>query len=304
MVRLCVLALLMGATRMAWAQPTEMTLDLAVPSDYRIAGLTVLGAEFTDVQAVKLFSGLQIGDEITIPGDRISDAVRNLWDQRLFSDVSIELAERRGDDVYLVIRVVEMPRLTKYGFSGVKRGEQETLRGKLDLVRGQIVNENLKVTTRRILEDHYVEKGYFDARVTVTDTRDTLLENASRVDIHIDKGQKVKVGEIRIDGAEAVPDKTIKRKMRNVKERAWWRIFKASKYLEEEFTADLDGIVAYYREKGYRNARIGQDSLFRTPEGDLGIAMSVEEGGQFHLREITFTGNTKYTTGQLDSCSA
>ena len=73
----------------------------------------------------------------------------------------------------------------------MKRGEQETLRGKLDRVRGQIVNENLKVTTRRILEDHYIEKGYFDAKVTVTDTRDTLLENASRVDIDIDKGEKV-----------------------------------------------------------------------------------------------------------------
>ena len=295
------LAMLLFAAGPVWAQPAETSLDLAVPSDYRIAGLTVLGAEFTDAQAVKLFSGLQVGDEVTIPGDRISDAVRNLWDQRLFSDVSIELAERRGDDVYLVIRVVEMPRLTKYGFTGVKRGEQETLRGKLDLVRGQIVNENLKVTTRRILEDHYIEKGYFDAKVTVTDTRDTLLENASRVDIDIDKGEKVKVGAIRIAGAEAVPEKSLKRKMRNVKERAWWRIFKASKYLEEEFNADLEAIVAHYREKGYRNARVAQDSLFRTPEGDLGIAMSVEEGGKFHLREITFTGNTKYTTGQLDS---
>ena len=216
--------------------------------------------------------------------------------------MAIELGERRGDDVYLVIRVEEMPRLTLYGFSGVKRGEQETLRGKLDLVRGQIVNENLKVTTRRILMDHYIEKGYFDAQVTVTSTEDTVLQNASRVDIAIDKGDKVKVGEIRIAGADAVEVKTLKRKMRNVKERAWWRIFKASKYLEEEFT-DLDGIVAYYREKGYRNARIGQDSLFRTRR-DLGIAMSLEEGGQFHLREITFTGNTKYTTGQLDSCSA
>ncbi|MGB1573076.1 MAG: hypothetical protein ACPG85_02255, partial [Flavobacteriales bacterium] len=104
------LAMLLCAAGPAWAQPAETSLDLAVPSDYRIAGLTVLGAEFTDVQAVKLFSGLQVGDEVTIPGDRISDAVRNLWDQRLFSDVSIELAERRGDDVYLVIRVVEMPR--------------------------------------------------------------------------------------------------------------------------------------------------------------------------------------------------
>ena len=78
-----------------WAQPGSSTVDLKVPSEYRIAGLTVLGADFTDVQAVKLFSGLQIGDEVLIPGDRISEAVRNLWDQRLFSDVSIELAERR-----------------------------------------------------------------------------------------------------------------------------------------------------------------------------------------------------------------
>lgn len=284
----------------AHAQPGE-TVDLKVPSEYRIAGITVLGADYTDVQAVKLFSGLQVGDEVMIPGDRLSEAVRNLWDQRLFSDVSIELGERRDRDVYLVIRVAEMPRLTQYGFSGVKRGEQETLRGKLDLVRGQIVNENLKVTTQRILVDHYVEKGFFDVAIAVTSTPDSLLDNASRVDIHIDKGSKVKVGEIRIAGAEAMDEKTLKRKMRNVKERAWWRIFKASKFLEDEYNADVDGLVALYREKGYRNARVNQDSLYRTPDGELGLAISVDEGGQFHLREINFTGNTKYTTGQLDS---
>ena len=100
-----------------WAQPGGSTVDLKVPSEYRIAGITVLGADYTDVQAVKLFSGLQVGDEVLIPGDRLSEAVRNLWDQRLFSDVAIELGERRGDDVYLVIRVEEMPRLTQYGLS-------------------------------------------------------------------------------------------------------------------------------------------------------------------------------------------
>lgn len=283
------------------AQPGTGSIDLAVPSDYRIAGLTVLGAEYTDVQAVKLFSGLQVGDEITIPGDRMSDAVRNLWDQRLFSDVSIELGERRDQDVYLVIRVEEMPRLTRYGFTGVKRGEQETLRGKLDLVRGQIVNENLKVTTRRILEDHYREKGFFDAKVNITSTPDSVLENAAGVNIDIDKGEKIKIGVIRVEGSDALAEKALKRRMKNTKERAWWRIFKPSKYLEEEFNADLEAIVAYYREKGYRNARIGGDSLFRTPEGELGIGVKVDEGGQFHFREITFTGNTKYSTGQLDS---
>lgn len=284
-----------------WAQPGSDALDLAVPSDYRIAGITVLGAEYTDVQAVKLFSGLQVGDEVIIPGERLAAAVKNLWDQRLFSDVSIELAERRDGDVYLVIRVEEMPRLTRYGFTGVKRGEQETLRGKLDLVRGQIVNENLKVTARRILEDHYREKGYFDATVSITSAPDSVLENAAGVNIDIDKGEKIKIGTIQVMGSSALDETSIKRRMKNTKERAWWRIFKSSKFIEEEFNADLEGVTAYYREKGYRNARVSGDSLFRTPEGELGIAVKVDEGGKFHFREITFTGNTKYSTAQLDS---
>ena len=224
-VRRAFLSLLAMATVLSgWSQANETSVNLAVPAEYRIAGLTVLGADFTDVQAVKLFTGLRVGDDVTIPGDRISEAVRNLWDQRLFSDVSVELAEKRGDDVYLVIRVVEMPRLTQYAFSGVKRGEQETLRGKLDLVRGQIVNENLMVTTQRILQDHYIDKGFYDAKVTVTSTQDSILENAARVDIQIEKGGKIKVGEIQIVGAENVTQKTLKRRMKNVKERAWWRL--------------------------------------------------------------------------------
>lgn len=301
-VRRAFLSLLAMATVFSgWSQANETSVNLAVPAEYRIAGLTVLGADFTDVQAVKLFTGLRVGDDVTIPGDRISEAVRNLWNQRLFSDVSVELAEKRGDDVYLVIRVVEMPRLTQYAFSGVKRGEQETLRGKLDLVRGQIVNENLMVTTQRILQDHYIDKGFYDAKVTVTSAKDSILENAARVDIQIEKGGKIKVGEIQIVGAENLTQKALKRRMKNVKERAWWRIFKASKFLESEFSDDMEGLVALYREKGYRNARIAEDSLYRTAEGDLGVAMSVEEGGQFHLREITFTGNTKYSSNQLDS---
>ena len=269
-VRRAFLSLLAMATVLSgWSQANETSVNLAVPAEYRIAGLTVLGADFTDVQAVKLFTGLRVGDDVTIPGDRISEAVRNLWDQRLFSDVSVELAEKRGDDVYLVIRVVEMPRLTQYAFSGVKRGEQETLRGKLDLVRGQIVNENLMVTTQRILQDHYIDKGFYDAKVTVTSTQDSILENAARVDIQIEKGGKIKVGEIQIVGAENVTQKTLKRRMKNVKERAWWRIFKASKFLESEFSDDMEGLVALYRQKGYRNARIAEDSLYRTAEGDL-----------------------------------
>ena len=80
------LLVLLVAPLSGQAQTSEPILDLSIPQNYRIAGLTVLGAEYTDVQAVKLFSALQVGNTITIPGEEIPRAIRNLWDQDLFSD--------------------------------------------------------------------------------------------------------------------------------------------------------------------------------------------------------------------------
>ena len=95
-------------------------LDLSIPQEYRIAGITVVGAEYTDVQAIKLFSALQIGASITIPGEMLGDAIKSLWNQDLFADISIEAAELRDRDLYLVIRVKELPRLTRYSIAGTR----------------------------------------------------------------------------------------------------------------------------------------------------------------------------------------
>ena len=108
-VRICFLFVLFQAPSFDGIGQTIIgnQIDYAAPLNYRIAGITVLGAEFTDVQAVKLFSGLQEGDEITIPGDAITDAIRKLWKQRLFTDIGIYAAEFRGNEVFLVISLKE-----------------------------------------------------------------------------------------------------------------------------------------------------------------------------------------------------
>ena len=120
------------------------SVDYAAPLSYHIAGLTVMGAEFTDVQAIKLFSGLQEGDDIMIPGDKITDAIRKLWKQKLFTDVGIYAAEFRGNDVFLVIVLKESPRMTKYEIKGIKKSEADNIREKLDLKTLTIANENMK----------------------------------------------------------------------------------------------------------------------------------------------------------------
>ncbi|PCJ80324.1 MAG: outer membrane protein assembly factor BamA [Bacteroidetes bacterium] len=284
----------------AQTSPSEV-LDLSIPQEYRIGGITVLGAEYTDVQAIKLFSALQIGASITIPGEQVGEAIKNLWNQDLFADISIEAAELRERDVYLVIRVQELPRLTRYSIAGVNRSEQETIKGKIDLMTGRIVNENVLATSTKRINDHYRDKGFLDVDVDIVQEMDSTFANGTIVRINIDKGDKVKIEEIAINGVTAFEVEKVKRNMKTTKEKKWWRFYKPSKYLADGFETDQAQIIAMYNNEGYRNARILSDSLYRTEEGLIGLVLNIEEGNQFRFGEITFTGNTKYRSTQLDS---
>jgi len=286
----------------AWI-PLAAQVDSSPDYDkkYTLAGLTVIGAEYTDAQAVKLFSALQIGQELTIPGEEITRAIRNLWDQNLFSDISVDLAEIRDNQVYLVIQVDELPRLTRYTFEGVGRSEQETLKGKIELLTGRVVNENVIVTARKRLRDYYHEKGYWDAEIAIAQMPDTSFENGAKLNISIDKGEKIKVGEIVIDGATALETQKVLRSMKDLKEKRWYRLFKSSKFVETNVDQARDEIIALYNKEGYRNARVLSDSIYRLPEGLVGVKFDISEGNQFHFGEISFTGNSKYRSTQLDS---
>lgn len=282
-------------------QGDDNPINLALTSTYRIAGLSVLGAEHTDVQAIKLFSALQVGQEVEIPGDAIRRAIEGLWQQDLFADVQIEVAEARGRDVYLVIRVTELPRLTRYSIAGVGRSEQETIKGKIDLLTGRIVNDNVLAVANKRIREHYVDKGFLDVDIAMEQTPDTLFDNGTKLRIHIDKGEKVKVDQIRFHGVTAFEADDLAKKLKETKERRWWRFYKPSKYLEGSFQTDLNNVVNFYHGEGYRNARILRDSVSRNEEGEVLLDVFVEEGKPFYFGDLTFTGNTKYRTTQLDS---
>ena len=200
-----------------------------------------------------------------------------------------------------MIRVDELPRLTRYTFEGVNRSEQETLRGKIDLLTGRVVNENVMVTARKRLRDYYHDKGFWDADIIITQSADTSFENGAKLNIAINKGEKIKVGEIVIDGVANLETKQVLRSMKDLKAKKWYRIFKSSKFVEANLDQAHDEIIALYNKEGYRNARVLGDSIYRLPEGLVGVKIDVSEGNRFHFGEISFTGNTKYRSSQLDS---
>jgi outer membrane protein insertion porin family len=294
-------------------------LDYANPKKYRLAGLTVSGAVYTDVQAIKLFSGLVEGKEIMVPGDQITEAIRKLWKQRLFSDISVNVAEFRGDDVFLVIVVQESPRLDKFTFDGIRKSEADNLREKMDLRTGTVCNQNMKNNAEAVIVDYYTEKGFFNCKVNVKEEKSQLMQNGAILIFEIDRGDRVKIEEIIITGAggvlvekrtlpfgrmktvPAISEKKIKRMLKNTKEVKWWRFWKQSKYMEKEFGEDQQKIIAKYNKVGFRNAKIISDSIYVINDERIGIQLNIEEDKKFYFRNITFVGNTKYRTSQLDS---
>ena len=270
------------------------------PVEYKIAGITIQGITNLDKNAIITLSGLTVGDKIMIPGEEISKAITKLWAQNLFADIQIQVSKILGTNIFLDIVLQELPRLSKFGFKGGSKSEVEKIREKVELVRGKIVNDNLINNTKHVVKEYFTEKGFLNANVSITQITDTAEVANLILEINIDKGEKIKINEINFKGVTKFKIKKLKRQLKDTKEKSFFRIFKTSKFLDEAFEADLQSIVALYNEKGYRDARIVKKEMVNVSDKLISINLTIEEGLQYHFRDISWLGNTKYDSDYLD----
>ena len=274
-------------------------LNYANPQTFQIGGITVSGTESLDHSALKAIAGLEVNKEIMIPGEDISKAIKNLWRQELFTDVKIEASRVVGNQIFLNIEVTERPRLSKFRFMGIKKSKQESLRSEIKLIRGKVVTQNLIKNTENKIRKYFIEKGYYNVDVDIQQEMDTMLTNSVILTIKIDRNNRVKVDEITIEGNEEVSDKKVKKAMKNTKEKGLLRIFKPSKLIKENYEADLESIIALYNSKGFRDAKIVKDSIYKLSNDLLGINITIYEGQKYYFGEIAWVGNTKYSNQEL-----
>lgn len=270
------------------------------PVEYEIAGITIQGISNLDKNAIITLSGLTVGDKIMIPGEEISKAITKLWAQNLFADIQIQVSKILGTNIFLDIVLQELPRLSKFGFKGGSKSEVEKIREKVELVRGKIVNDNLINNTKHVVKEYFTEKGFLNANVSITQITDTAEVANVILEINIDKGEKIKINEINFKGVTKFKIKKLKRQLKDTKEKSFFRIFKTSKFLDEAFETDLQSIVALYNEKGYRDARIVKKEIVNDSDKLISINLTIEEGLQYHFRDISWLGNTKYDSDYLD----
>lgn len=289
----------------AFAQITDSlppVFDYSTPvQEYEIGGISVVGAKYSDANALRTVAGLRVGEKIRIPGPETAAAIKNLWKLKLFTDVQIVKERTAGDLVFLQIRVQERPRLTTHSFKGAKKTDHDDLNLEVNrfLVKGGIVTENVKRSAARAIEKYYIGKGYLDAKVKVEEIPDTKHINAVKLVFDIHRGKRVRIKDIVFEGNETVPARKLRRKLENTKRKR--RIFAGSKLIYDDYEEDKQNLIHYYNTIGYRDARILGDEITRDEKGNLIIKIKIEEGNPYYFRNIAFKGNSIYEDELLHS---
>ena len=263
---------------------------------YILADVAIVGEISFNAQTVVTFSGLQKGQQITIPGEEISTAIKKLGKLGLFDEISFYVNRVENDSIYLDLNIAELPKLSEVKIVGVKKSKIEALIKENSLNKGKVVNENLITTTKNYIENKYKKDGYYNTKLNINIVKDTATINQVNMLVSIDKGDKVKIQKIDFIGNTKLSDKTLSKAMKDTKQKNIFRVLKASKFIKEKYKADLEKVVAAYKEKGYRDARIVSDSVVYNKEiNALNIKINVEEGNKYYFGDIKFLGNTIYT---------
>lgn len=255
--------------------------------------------------AVLIRSGLAEGDEIKLPSDATTDAVKKLWDSKLFTDVKLYLKRLEGNEATLLFKFKETPQISKIRVVKAQAGknpsksEREDLSADLKNLTYRPYNQNVIFRAKEIIRKYYEGEGRLYPTIIHYTKNDTTKNNKVILNFEIDEGPKVKIEDIIFKGNRALPDAKLRRAMKETKRIGLLNIFKGAKFIEPEYREDLLLVQAAYQKYGFRDIKIINDSIIKTEEGKVKLVIHLNEGNRYYFRNINFTGNTKYTNSYL-----
>ncbi len=276
-------------------------IDYKNPKTYEIGPIRVEGADNYDHNAIKLIAGLRQGQSITIPSEMATKAIRNLWDEGLFSNVELYAEKEIAGVIYLVIKVEPRPKLSRFKFVGVNKREADKIREEISLFSGKTITENLVFETENKIKGYFREKGHYSVTSSITRSNDSLMINSEIFIVNVDKGPKVRIGKLNFIGNESVPTWKLRMAMKDTKQKAFWRFFKRSKFSEAAYKRDKVAMLAKFSAKGLRDVEIKRDTIYLANKRNLIINMYIDEGEKYYFGDIEWIGNSKFRSSFLDT---
>ncbi|MDR9419717.1 outer membrane protein assembly factor BamA [Gracilimonas sp.] len=288
----------------SYAQDIELTDPTTLsPAEYEIQDVQVEGNERTREQFIINTSLLIPGNTVVYPGDVVNQAITRLYRSGLFSDIKIYVTDRTTLGISFMIEVEEQPRIMDYRLQNIKRSERNDLEELLILSPGTVITDATIGQAKNTIKRFYEDKGYWYTSIETRTEEIEGTDNRVRLIFDIDRGERLEIKDITFNGNESFSDRKLRKKMKPLKEDAWWKIFGKKVFKEEEFIEGKESLLSFYRENGYTDVQILKDSVYTyNYKGDktgIRVQLNIAEGPQYKVRNITWEGNTVYTDQTL-----
>ncbi len=274
-------------------------LQSATPKRYIIRKVNIHGVKHINENNIRTAAGLIPGDSIYLPSGYIANSIARLWSQRFFSDVKIG-ATIDGDSVDMELMLQERPRIFRWDIvgPGISRSKANDLKEKLALRQNTELSDYVIDRNEKLLKKEFVGKGYRNVEVRTQIENDTTVQNAVNVTFHIDRKERVKIQTITFAGNENFTEKRLRRTFKKTHQKSL-NFFKGTKFKEEDYDEDKNLLVDFYNSRGFRNATVLSDSIYKIDDKHIGIHLDLSEGNKFYIRNVNWIGNSVYTTDYL-----
>jgi len=267
---------------------------------YTLDTIIVSGIKTFSNQTVISYSQLRKGQKINIPGDEISDVIKKLWNLQLFSDINFYINKIDGDSVALEIEIEELPSLSEVKINGLKKSKIQPLITDTELKAGKKLSESFLANTKNYIINKFQKEGFLNTKVAFNTIEDSINVNTYKMVVNVDLGKRVKIKEINFEGNEVFTNNKLRSKLKKTKKKFPLRFWKKSKFIEEEYEEGKQGLLDFYKERGYRDARIVRDTLVNNDDNTISINFDLEEGNRYYFGDISYLGNSVYSDFQLN----
>ena len=268
---------------------------------YKLDSVSVSGIKTFNEQTVISYSGLNIGEKIKVPGEKISAMINKLWALELFSDINVFVTKVNNNNISLELEIVELPTLTNVKINGLKKSKIDVIIKDTDLVEGKKLSESFLTNTKNYIINKYQKEGFLDTKVSLNTIKDTVGTNSYKMVVNVDRGPRIKIRDVNFKGNQIFKQAKLKSKLKNTKSKNPIRFWKRSKYIVNDFKEDLVGLIDFYKEQGYRDARLLLDTVIRNEKESKSISLNleIEEGNKYYFGDINFIGNAVYSNDVL-----
>ncbi|NCD25466.1 MAG: outer membrane protein assembly factor BamA, partial [Deltaproteobacteria bacterium] len=250
----------------------------------RIAAIDIRGNEILDDDVVLMRLKTQIGDPFDPKA--INRELKNLYDLGYFDDIEMSMKDD-VDGKHLVITVKEKPLIQAISVEGAQELDADDILAAISTKTGAVLNPKVLADDMGKIRELYRKDGYYNAVI------DYKLDQAdakrARLNIVVNEGKKLYVTDIVIQGADQLDPGELKDELA-LSERGMFSWLTGSGILREEILdRDAAALEAYYGNRGFLNARVGQPQVSYTEDG-ITVTFQVEEGARYKIASVNYAG--------------